>query len=545
MPAGGETEKKVTDTFTIKFEPASDWEFIRWKIVDSNTQTELENGDYLELSTLTDSETECTFLKSPGAEMALSLVPVMAERPQIISNTPQSSGVLKDTSIQVLFDHDMDEASIYYTQDEMNQLLKEGTADSPLFPETILNEGGEEETVYKGYEKDDKTFFKNIFISNKREGTNLNEAFEPPVFENSSSLIIRTKRVEKQNGASTHLEPLIQDYTQILVSVEKGMSYQMEGKSVGLAGSKRWMYNVGDGIDNIALNITSRTCDVKESGNTETLALDQNLSDEPNPSDIRSLTFFDGNSLDVDLDITVNDPASSNGSSGSGPRTFFKVNLNKVYDGRYYKLATPALVKEKTVDYNKNIRADSASFEGTVALDDLNLSDGVYELSFVFSDISGNDRISGGKYLAVDKSTPEPVTIVTCKYNSSSSLTLSWEKPASHGRDIVYSLSYSTDGTSWSSPVSCESLSKDFSISSSNNYYIYKVVAEDARSHKSTATTRKTYAKKMSVLWNKGFVEVEGASVSGTVSPSSSVFINGRTVHIPDLIVCDHEVTQK
>gem|GEM_PF-3793423 len=42
--------------------------------------------------------------------MKLCVIPVETERPQIISNTPQNSGILKDSSIQVLFDHDMDES---------------------------------------------------------------------------------------------------------------------------------------------------------------------------------------------------------------------------------------------------------------------------------------------------------------------------------------------------------------------------------------------------------------------------------------------------
>lgn len=57
----------------------------------------------------------------------------------------------------------------------------------------------------------------------------------------------------------------------------------------------------------------------------------------------------------------------------------------------------------------------------------------------------------------------------------------------------------------------------------------------------STAITADTtlYAK-----WLEGFALAKGATVSGAVS-GSSVFIEGRTVPIGDLFVCDHEVTQK
>ena len=43
----------------------------------------------------------------------------------------------------------------------------------------------------------------------------------------------------------------------------------------------------------------------------------------------------------------------------------------------------------------------------------------------------------------------------------------------------------------------------------------------------------------------EGFVLVQGATFNGAITvPDSQVFIEGRTVIIPNLLVCDHEVTQ-
>lgn len=44
----------------------------------------------------------------------------------------------------------------------------------------------------------------------------------------------------------------------------------------------------------------------------------------------------------------------------------------------------------------------------------------------------------------------------------------------------------------------------------------------------------------------EGFVEVIGTTITGSESwtPSSSVFVSGRSITIPDMYVCDHEVTQ-
>ena len=123
-PAGGEVSKKVSDVFTVRFEPASDREFIRWMVMDSVTGNEVTDDRYIEFSSLTLPETECTFKKAPEREMMLSLVPVIVERPQILSYTPlfNENGVNKDSSIQVIFDYDLSDDSIYFTDDEVGKL---------------------------------------------------------------------------------------------------------------------------------------------------------------------------------------------------------------------------------------------------------------------------------------------------------------------------------------------------------------------------------------------------------------------------------------
>ena len=44
----------------------------------------------------------------------------------------------------------------------------------------------------------------------------------------------------------------------------------------------------------------------------------------------------------------------------------------------------------------------------------------------------------------------------------------------------------------------------------------------------------------------KGFVKVKGTTITGTEewTPTSNVFVSGRTITIPDMYVCDHEVTR-
>ncbi len=204
-PAGGEVSKKVSDVFTVDFEPASDWEFIRWKIIDSVTGNEIPGGEYLSLSALSESKTECTFKKAPSDGMKLCLVPELAERPQIISCSPTSSGMIKNSVIQVLFDRKMDPGSIYYTAPEIKSLKESGVKDEDFLPPV----DGTDKNHYR-YQKGGKTFFKNISIKNKKTDANLNGCFAAPVFDNESTLSISVKDKDS-----------IDDYTQILVCIEK------------------------------------------------------------------------------------------------------------------------------------------------------------------------------------------------------------------------------------------------------------------------------------------------------------------------------------
>ena len=55
----------------------------------------------------------------------LKLRPIVAERPQIISYAPFTGAINRDTTIQVMFDYDMDENSIYYTEQELDTLRGE------------------------------------------------------------------------------------------------------------------------------------------------------------------------------------------------------------------------------------------------------------------------------------------------------------------------------------------------------------------------------------------------------------------------------------
>lgn len=191
-PAGGQTRKKVTDAFTVSFSPQKEYDFLYWTIIDDTTKQDSQNGEYLLLSSLTDPETECTFLKAPEPGMSLKLVPIMAERPSVDRKSPVyvSAGVEKTSDIIVTFTRPMNPLSIYYTQDEITQLTEQYEL---LDTDFLSADNYQTQTKYYGYQKDGNIVFKNIQITNYRDSTNLLEFFNAPYFESASVLKISPK----------------------------------------------------------------------------------------------------------------------------------------------------------------------------------------------------------------------------------------------------------------------------------------------------------------------------------------------------------------
>ena len=358
-PTGGAVSKKVGDVFIVNFEPIIDWEFIRWKIVDSTTKNEIPNGEYLLLSSVDDSETECTFVKAPSDGMKLCLEPVLSERPQIISYTPLyiSEGTHKDTTIQVIFDYDMDAESIYYTEGEKDELLASGIAENDFLKTDV---GGK--TRFYGYKKDGEHFFKNISITDNETGVNRNNCFSAPVFENPRRLSITVRR---DTDSEDYIE--IPDWSQILVSLENGFFHMVDGKLVTMTSGKKWIYQVTDGTDtNRPVIYESDEFSVKlANGNVLTPILEDSNNPESVPKNAAK-------KLDINLKIK---------DIESGPADSFTLKFQRVGSA---DLPLTKIVRFKSVDGN------IATFSDSLSISDVDFETGVYSMSFIFKDMSGN-----------------------------------------------------------------------------------------------------------------------------------------------------------
>ena len=424
-PAGAETEKKVTDIFTICFEPSTDYEFIHWKIIDSVTKKEYKNGEYVELASLTDSETRCTMKKAPEAGMNLCLFAVVAERPQVISYTPITSNTSKDSTIQVMFDFVMDPASLYYTKEEMDALKKEGTADEGIFAETLNGK-----TIYRGYKKDGLTYYKNVIIRNNKTQKNFNEFFNPPVLENDKVISITANK-----------KKLVDSYSQILVTIEKGIFYTVKvndniTKNIEMAGSKKWMYQVSGKGDDDALVVSQESDkDVFDVKFTDETSLEQeaiHTVDMSTRTGLDTLKFVKDDKLK--LKLQVNDI-----NNCSGPASTFKKKKKKIYNENY---AAVSEENEHELDFQV-YTSEFATFEDTLDLSEWGITDGVYEMYFTFKDRSENSLtypLDDKKYYIARDNIKPVVKSLSMSSTNNTTYTTNWTTSIADVKSIEYSV---------------------------------------------------------------------------------------------------------
>jgi len=403
----------------ISFEPDSDYEFIRWQIYDEKTGEEIPNGIYIKLNNSADSDTTYMLTSIPeDKSVKLAIRPIVAERPQILSYTPLyvAAGTNKDSTVQVMFDYDMDKSSIYYTKEEILNLYESGIAYTDFLPEVTEDELSENGSLanHYGYKKNSDIFYKNISIKDYRNGRNLNNRFNAPVFENSKTLSITQNKKNE-----------IDNYSQIIVTLEKDFCYDLNGKKIVMAGSKKWIYQVNKETDSLGPSIANDG-DIKVSILGKELDI---LESKPALTDMKFINPPMGKEKHLSLNVTSTD-------TGSGPSTFFKIILRQIQNEKYEDVAS-ALVDEETVYYDY-VTSQNGSYEGKIDL--ANLKDGVYELSFVFSDRSGNsgsfpeipkntdgtENTSEQKkyYFAVDTAIPEIEPAISS--SNSTTYNLSW-----------------------------------------------------------------------------------------------------------------------
>ena len=372
-PAGGQTQKKVTDVFTVSFTPSNDYAFFKWKIIDSKTKEEFPNGKYLSLESLTEDTTNCTFTSAPESGRQLTLYAVVAKRPRVISNTPQISslGAYRDARIKVIFDKAIETKSIYYDTKEMQKLKdKYGEENIEFLPPA----GTPQDPKYYGYTYENQDYFKNIQIVNqKNPDQSMLNYFDSPYFEDPVTLVIPPKKDNPPPGN-----------TNLSVAIESAFSTNEEGKSITLKEEFPWMYFVNSKTDK---DPPSGTEILKTINDNSAISKSQE-----NPTMIYNKK--------IKIYVSVQD-------SGSGPDGKFKL--------RFTDVTNPENITQLDVSYNYFEGEEIAAFkanpenpndETPKEVEISGLSDGVYKLNLVYYDKNLIEDVSSDYFVRIDATAP-------------------------------------------------------------------------------------------------------------------------------------------
>ena len=403
-PIQGTYIKKEKIFETLSFDPDGDYEFLRWQIYNENTGDELNNADYITIKDLTSERTSFAVVRVPdlptegneGAqEIKLAIRPIVTERPQILSYSPMydAKGSLLDSSIQVMFDYEMDEESIYYTEIELESLkndlgMNSADYDPSSSPNQLLsfNKGGKER--FYGYKDKTGTYFKNISIKNNRNEANLNDYFADPSFDTKRTLSIRTRRDKPLPG-----------YSQVSVAIDGNFFYLKDDKKITMNGSKKWVYQVRNEGDRGAPELLTENANGSTienpfkfeykgfDDNTVTLS-PQNSQTKPTSDLVKGgMASFDyipirnGNAV-IDLDGVIVDQ-----DSGLSPT--FSIKYRQLYNSAYKKSENIDTVYSYDVEY-EGVMGLTAYLPKNISIKSLEGAGGLYEMWFEFKDLSNN-----------------------------------------------------------------------------------------------------------------------------------------------------------
>ena len=429
-------ETKLGEGNVISFNADSAYEFVKWQIYDRKSGTIYNNGTYLRID---NEKTENTSYSITDAsyendDIELTIKPIVAERPQILDYTPAGSSLLrKDSTIQVIFDHDMDEDSIYYTENELRQVENISDLDE------ILKSATKNEKYYGYTTTDGKAYYKNISIQNNRNRNVLTQYYKEPVFDNPRTLTIV---VDREKVTSDSNNPL--DYSQVLVNVGKiegeigdGFFYKDNEKVISMSGYKRWIYRTNSSYDSTPPEVNIFALEV---GSFSTSQLTAEPSVEKTTAGLGSLHYLsEDSSIYLKFDVSDLEP---NNNTGSGLFSSFIISCEQLYDGNYTKkfegtyaeITSTLEATNYIVDYQINdTESATASFDGYIPLS--GLSDGIYRLKLKFKDQSGNEiswPTSEEYYFAYDQTAPysdqNDRIQFTDSNTSNNALTISWPK---------------------------------------------------------------------------------------------------------------------
>lgn len=196
----GEYSLNIGQIQNLNFAVLQEYAFTNWAVkdADGNTVLPVVYEQFFEIGDVTAATTTVTALKV-GSGFVIE--PVCVKRAQVVASTPaySSVGVARSFSIRVIFDQDMSEHSIYWTETEIKDIKASLAANGSTVTYEdykVANKKSENnENYYYAYVVNGSNkYYKNIEI--KKRGTTTSvlngQYYGCPYFETDSTLVIPT-----------------------------------------------------------------------------------------------------------------------------------------------------------------------------------------------------------------------------------------------------------------------------------------------------------------------------------------------------------------
>jgi len=523
----GEQTYKLGELNHIEYKTDAAYSFIRWQLINSKTGNEISKTDgsydYLESDTLDNEKFDFTITSLPDEESTIEfeLRPIVVERPQIISSLPLSgSAVRKDTSIQVVFDYDMDEGSIYYTPDEIDELVaklglevdydKYDDYDEHLWAyglkdneknvvAQLLYDGDMGE--YYGYmytnENSEKEYvYKNISIVNSNTAENLIQCFDPPYFENPRTLSMKVHRDDENNVSITK-------YSQILVTINENMFYYQDGKNVTMNGAKKWIYQVSNDTDSLGPHVVkdttvSFTIDGGVPTAIDVTSLGDNITNanitssgvtlkDTSGTELTTIPYFNKVNSNLIFEISDREGATGTEVEGSGVASTFQLRCTMLYNENYKKVSNGTI---RNVGFASNSVGQTAEVDRSLNQLYNYLNSGIYSVELVFLDVCGNETVykpvesdSNKKWcILIDKTAPSMTfadnVAISCTEEKTITMTLKGTIPTDYDKmDVRYwNISTGSLGSSTWDPFVPESDGITYKLKNLDAGYQYRIL---------------------------------------------------------------------
>lgn len=414
---------RVSDQFTLLFTEDREICFLNWEV--------LLNGEYLDPATAA-NYVSFENIDSPETKITinaradnLTVQANVAERPKVIKASPQSEdeGVPCDRTIVVMFNQEIDESSIYWTNSELKEL---GVDSSKAFAVD-----GKTDCYYSYWDGKDKNTiqYKNIKISNyQNNNVNYLQYYGVPKLDVSNKKILRIPLARDPVTNQTKLPPL----TEIMVILNKDFSYVVEKKDtkqlVGLTEDYTWTYLTNESHDDIKPEFVETDqygFRVTVADNNQTkydLSKQLGSFDANNVFNALNISNFKKTNLQTELAAMVKLNAKNkklwirgsfkDNQGGSGPASL-NWQLYNISSKTYYGIATSdkpistGSVDELTINgltasINKNIDDSGIDMGGAILeLKDLS-KEGFYRIDFWVTDNSANNSEKKSFYFVYD-----------------------------------------------------------------------------------------------------------------------------------------------